>query len=235
MIVARIYKAQSQGDDKVKGTVAIAGYRDSDGEPKSKGWFPANSFNLGFNAKQEENQANGTQARGGGGQAQGSQSRANAGASNATSGQSSTQAKASDKKKDEVFSAISISKEVDGATRYLMVLCMEERKAKKGVDSGIHADIHVLSSVDTQQQRFIYPSLMVHLEGVRVEEWNIESSGDERPSETVQLKYDRAAISYQKTADGRTFEAACESGWDQKENKPWSFKKFSDWTINKTV
>jgi type VI protein secretion system component Hcp len=224
MIVARIYKSSGSPNDKVKGSCTIAGYREEDGDANAKGWFAANSFNFGFDAKQQDSDANGSQPRA-------SQPRANAGAGSG-SGQNSVQPKSSDKQKSEVFSAISISKEVDSATSYLMFLAMEERKSKKGVDSGIHADIHILSSVDVQQQkRFIYPSLMIHLEGVRVEEWNIEGSGDERPSENVQLKYDRAAISYQKTRDGKTFEAANTSGWDQVKNASWSYTKFSTFQV----
>lgn len=119
---------------------------------------------------------------------------------------------------------MSLSKEVDSTTCDLMFLCMEERKSKKGVDSGIRADIHVLASVDVQQQkRFIYPSVMIHLQGVRVEEWSIQGSGDDRPEETVQLKYDKAAICYQRTPDGKTFDAAHERAWDQYNNRSWDY------------
>jgi type VI protein secretion system component Hcp len=219
MIVARIYKSGSSPNDKASGSCNIYGY---DGE--NDGWFPANSFNFGFDAKQQDAEANGSAPR------------TNAGAKTGASGQSTTQPKASDKEKSQVFSAISISKEVDSTTSYLMRLAMEERKSKKGVDSGIKADIHVLSSVDVpNQKRFIYPGLMVHLEGVRVEEWNIESSGDERPSETVQIRYDRAAISYQRTPDGKNFSPTHTSGWDQTKNAPWTYTGFSEYVVTPTL
>lgn len=217
MIVVRIYKANP--NDRATGSIQIYGY-----DGKKDGWFPANNFNFGFNAKQES-EGNGAPPRG---NTSASSSRPTAPAAQG--------APADQKKKEDVFSAISISKEVDSATSYLMRLCMEERKSKKGVDSGILSDIHVLSSVDVpNQKRFIYPGLMVHLEGVRVEEWNIESSGDERPSETVQLRYDRAAMSYQRTTDGKNFSPAYSSGWDQTKNTSWTYEGFKEYIVTPTL
>jgi type VI protein secretion system component Hcp len=208
MIVARIYKSGSSPDDKVTGSCTIVGYRDVD--PNGKGWFAANGFGFSFNA-QEDSEANDSQPR------------ANAGAD-------------TDKDKNKVFSAISISKEVDSTSSYLMRLAMEERKSKKGIDSGIQADLHVLSSVDIpNQKRFIYPGLMIHLEAVRVQDWEIQSSGDERPEETVRIKYDRAAMSYQRTPDGKNFSPSHTSGWDQTGNKIWSYMGFSKWIVTPTL
>jgi type VI protein secretion system component Hcp len=202
MIVARIYKAK--GGDKTAGSCNIEGY------PPDEGWFPANSFNFGFNAKQES-------------EAGGSAPRGNSAPAAKTAPAKGAPAK-TDSEKNKVFSKMSLSKEVDNATCSLMALAMEERKSKKGVDSGIRADVHILSSVAISQKRFIYASLMIHLEGVRVEEWNVESSGDERPTENVQLGYDKAALSYQKTPDGKRVEPLQIKAWDQLANGPWDYQ-----------
>jgi type VI protein secretion system component Hcp len=209
MIVARIYKAK--GGDSTAGSVGIEGY------PIDEGWFPANSFNFGFKGKKEEKTDTGGRGSTGGGQSAGAGATASARVQTSSSSSDSGQDK-------EVFSKMSLSKEVDNATCSLMALAMEERKSKKGVDSGIRADVHVLSSVNIGSKRFIYASLMMHLEGVRVEDWHVDGSGDERPSEGVQLGYDRAAMAYQKTPDGKRIEPLQMKAWDQDKGGPWEYK-----------
>jgi type VI protein secretion system component Hcp len=209
MIVARIYRKDPLTQSVTKGTVDIEGYR-------GDGWFPANSFSFGFQekAKEEAKQPAPTKPTGGGG---------------GTAQTARTQtAGSSEKKKDESFVKMNLSKEVDFATVSLMALHMEERSAKKGVDSGIHADVHVLSSVSIGDKRHIYAGVMVHLEGVRVEQWSIDGSGDERPTESVHLAYDKGAMGYQKTPDGKYIESLEYKGWNQKDNCPWTDYKFDD-------
>jgi hypothetical protein len=211
MIVVRIFKAKP--GDVVVGSVNIGEY------PETEGWFPANSFNFGFKGKKEETTSD-TASKGRTG---GNSGGAGAGASGSASARVQTSQSDASKEK-EVFSKMSLSKEVDLATCGLMALAMEERKSKKGVDSGIKADVHVLSSVNIGSKRFIYASLLMHLEGVRVEDWHIDGSGDERPSEGVQLGYDRAAMAYQKTPDGREVKPLQSKAWDQDKGGPWEYK-----------
>ena len=112
---------------------------------------------------------------------------------------------------------MTLSKEIDATTCYLMWLAMVERKSKKGVHDKSTADIHVLSSVTIDNRRHIYPSLMIHLEGVAVQAWSVSASGDERPSENIGLKYDKAAMNYRATPDGKQFQDHPPGGmsWDQ--------------------
>jgi type VI protein secretion system component Hcp len=214
MIVARIYKAK--GGDSTSGSVQIEGY------PLNEGWFPANSFNFGFKGKKEEQTDNASRGRGAG---------STGGAGATATANARVQSSQSEGGEKEVFSKMSLSKEVDNATCSLMALAMEERKSKKGVDSGIRADVHVLSSVNIGSRRFIYASLMVHLEGVRVEDWHVDGSGDERPTEGVQLGYDRAAMAYQKTPDGKTVEPLQIKAWDQDKGGPWEYKFESKYLV----
>lgn len=199
MIVARVMKSGCI----IKGSCKIAGY---DGE---EGWFPAASFNFDFTGKKE----NGGKKSGGGGVAVPAVSaRATATAAAAAGG-----GPQQPPEKDEAFSAMQLTKELDTATCYLMFLAMDERKNKKGLQEKCTADVHVLSSVQVNQVRHIFTSVMIHLGGVIVEKWAINGSGDEPPSESLTLKYDQAAMQFRKT-DGMVYGPR---HWDQVANGPW--------------
>lgn len=215
MIIARI--CLPGGKRIFHGSVEILGSPSGD-DYRQGGWFPVDSFNFGFNEALKPN-ANDKP----GGSSPAGKSNAGRPGGNLTSGTNSSSG--SGEKND--FTSMELSKEVDRATCHLMVLAMEERSHKQGVaDRGgekkLHADIHVLGSIVFEQsgERNVYPSLMIHLEGVRVKEWNINGSGDDRPKESVKLLYDRAAMYYVWT-DGKEFLHFGPKGWDQSKNGPW--------------
>lgn len=119
-----------------------------------------------------------------------------------------------------------------------MYLAMKERKSKKGTsrdqETKLEADIHIVSSVSLEKQqsdRFTYTSLMIHLEAVNVQSWEIRGSGDSRPTESVKLRYDRAAMIYVGTADGKVFHVDPPKGWDQTANEEfsWNTAKMKDY------
>jgi type VI protein secretion system component Hcp len=214
MIIARI--CLPGGHRLFHGSVEIVGSPAED-DYRQKGWFPVDSFNFGFNAPADESKND--QPKSGTPPAKGTTSQSGGNAPNASKTPSGS---------GKAFSEMQISKEVDRASCDLMVLAMEERSKKKGADRGeaggkeLHADVHVLGSVQFKDGN-IFPSLMIHLECVRVAQWGINGSGDNRPSESITLQYDRAAMHY-TWFDGAAFLHFGPKGWDQKNNKPWEAK-----------
>jgi type VI protein secretion system component Hcp len=214
MIVARFCEGKKS---LAVGSCKIAQY---DGQ--KYGWFPVESFNFGFIEEKEGEEkkpapSNGPPRQGGPAQAGGGQ-RPPGG-----------------KRKDSDFSELSIEKQIDTATCYLMFLAMEERKTKRGIIKSqggkardLSADIHVLASVQvgTSEDRCIYPTIMIHLEAVNILGWEVRGSGDSRPTENVKLRYDRAAMVYCATSDGKTFKSYGPKGWDQTSNEGFDSGKF---------
>jgi type VI protein secretion system component Hcp len=204
MIVARL----KRGGTPITGSSGLAMY------PAKDGWFPIQSFNFGLDAPKTEDSGQ-NNAAGGGATAGATAGRGNTG--RATAGASARGGASGGGKKEGDFTEMSLSKEIDATTCYLMWLAMVERKSKKGVHDKSTADIHVLSSVTIDNRRHIYPSLMIHLEGVAVQAWSVSANGDERPSENIGLKYDKAAMNYRATPDGKQFQDHPPGGmsWDQ--------------------
>jgi type VI protein secretion system component Hcp len=218
MIIARICGPKGQllfhGSVEIEGSPAGDDYRQG-------GWFPVESFNFGFEGAPSDDSKKDGQPTPNTPGARGSTGHAGSNASNRSNAPSQ-----SDKDKGDL-QEISISKEVDRATTDLMVLAMEERSKAKSANraSGgkeLCADIHVLGSVIFKDSvmRNAFASLMIHLECVAVKEWGISGSGDNRPSETVKLKFDKAAMHY-TWYDGSQFLYFGPKGWDQKNHAPW--------------
>jgi hypothetical protein len=221
MIVARIRRNKKWVG---KGSCHISGYNGKD-----TGWFPVESFNFGFTDDKADEEK---QGQGGGQPAKGAPA-----APPAKGGQAGGK-----KKGDNDFAELSIDKQIDTATCQLMQLAMEERKTrrKKGPGAGpgtggggsnapdIEADIHILSTVQLQKdsQRFIYPTVMIHLEAVNILGWNVKASGDGRPSESLKIRYDRAAMIYvameTQAEGGATWQRHGPAGWDQTKNDVFS-------------
>ena len=205
MIVARI--------EKITGSCAIPPHYIA-----TEGWFPVNSFNFGFNSiETPENTPAAPPA--------GASAGASAGRSGASTGAGASAGGATKKKED--FTGMTLTKYIDAATCWLMFTAMQARMSKKG-SNRTKADIHVISSVMIEQKRFIYPSLMIHLENVLVQQWSINGSGDERPEEEITLMYDKAAINYRGTPTGGKFQDFPPGGtsWDQKEQAPFKYDGF---------
>ena len=207
MIVMRI--------DRVLGSCKIHNY-DTEGEG---GWFPLASVNFGFTPKTDTVQSGGsaggnpTGSRGGGNHRGNNADSRNQGGANGGQG--------------DKFTEMSITKAVDVATVPLMQLAMDSRSdsGNKPADSAVTiADIHFIGSVNASQSEDIYTFtfLRIHLDTVRILNWSVNGSGDERPSETVTIGYEKAAMSYQPTPDAKTIQAKGQAGWDQKEHKKWN-------------
>lgn len=188
------------------------------------GWFPVDSVGFGFNGKDESSA--------GGGNGQGAQGN---GAANSTSGRTSTsrsnggaQGGANNQGGggDEEFSQLSISKHVDGATTLLMGFAMEDRTVSKSDEDKMRkVDIHFLDSVMGQlaelEGRFVFPYLMITLDRVLIKGWELSAQGDDRPTESLTLWFDRAAMRYYRTIDGKVWNSVEPKGWDQHANEPW--------------
>lgn len=177
-----------------------------------EGWFPVESFGFGFIEKPKD----GSQA-GAAGSAHGAPGKPSAPAPTA-----SVPGKGG---KPQDFAEVTLEKQVDMVTGSLMALAMQERKSKKGTgqnqEQELHVDVHFVSAVTIEKLeagRFTYTSLMVHLEAVNIQNWQIRGSGDSRPTESVTLRFDRAAMVYVGTGDGKNFQVDTARGWDQTKN-----------------
>jgi hypothetical protein len=218
MLVCRIY--ETDGKRKVHGSCTVKGY-------EAGGWFPINSFGFGFDPDKQRERRNKTDGGKGPGGA-GSGGRQGTPIALAPQQPKGLSAKETDD------SVVSISKPIDTGSCDLMQLAMEDRKKKKGIESKLQADIHLLSFIDIAGRRATFPNLMVHLEAVLVRDWKVEASGDDRPEESLELRYDRAAMKYIATTDGKVFIDCPARGWDQTGDKPftWEDGKWKEFTKN---
>ena len=116
-------------------------------------------------------------------------------------------------------SQLSISKAIDSATCDLMMMAMQARlQSKTKEKKTLAADIHF---VETAQGGRPVAYLRVALANVQIQSWSLSGSNDGRPTEDVTLRFDKAAVQYQATSDGKTFAPAGKKGWDQVNNKAW--------------
>lgn len=182
------------------------------------GWFPIESMNFGFQTV-TESAADGTAA--------GGQTGGTGGAPKAPPPPpKAPPAKGGKGGSGESFTTIQVSKFVDGTTTSLMRFAMQDRKVTKADDSKMRkADFHFLHSVMGKQSesgaRFIFPYMMITLENVLFKGWSVTASGDDRPTESFELWYDKAAMRYYRTKDGLVWTGGDISGWDQSKNEPW--------------
>jgi type VI protein secretion system component Hcp len=176
------------------------------------GWFPIESMNFGVEAKSEAKAATKVPP-------------------NATPGKAPPPPPpppgTKPEKEDHTFSSISVSKFVDMTTTWLMQFAMEDRlKTKDDKDNLRRADFHFLHSVKgidrAGKDRHVFPYLMITLDNVLVTSWNITASGDDRPTESMTIKYDKAAMRYYASADGKVWVGGDCCGWDQDGNGPWT-------------
>jgi hypothetical protein len=218
MLVCRIYESESGSGRKVHGSCNIKGY-------EGGGWFPINSFGFGFEPKEKGRRDRGDGGKGAGGGTPGGRQAPPVALSPQQKGPSD---------KDTEDSVVNITKPIDTGSCDLMQLAMEDRKKKKGIESKLQADIHLLSFIDIAGRRSTFPNLMVHLEAVLVKNWKVNASGDDRPEEDLELRYDRAAMKYVATTDGKVFIDCPARGWDQTGDKPftWVDGKWKEFTQN---
>ena len=57
----------------------------------------------------------------------------------------------------------------------------------------------------------------------RSKDWKFSADGDDRGTETLSFQYDRVAMNYVSTGDGKIFLFGNPRGWDQTEHKPWDW------------
>jgi type VI protein secretion system component Hcp len=119
----------------------------------------------------------------------------------------------------EALSTLSLVKSIDSASCDLMFFSMQDRLKTKSTGDPLTADIHFVEVVGADTKPV--PYLRIRLENVLIKSWGIEADKDDRPTEKVLLKFDRAAMQYHATSDGKTFEPAGKKGWDQVSNQAW--------------
>ncbi len=119
---------------------------------------------------------------------------------------------------------LSIGKTVDAATVYLMHRAMKGRTGS--TDSGFFTvDIHMLQnrydSSKSDGKSAMKPYLKIRIENAMIKQWDIDASGDDRPTESLRIWFSRAAMKYRTSADGKEFVTHGPLGWDEQANKDW--------------
>ena len=117
---------------------------------------------------------------------------------------------------------LSIEKSVDSATVYLMYLAMKGRSG--ATESGFFSvDIHMIqASTDGGP---VTAFLKIRIENAMIKEWNISASEDDRPTESLRIWFNKAAMKYRSSYDGVTFSTHGPLGWDEQGNKDWKPQK----------
>lgn len=116
---------------------------------------------------------------------------------------------------------LSIEKTVDSATVYLMYLAM---KGRSGSDSGFFSvDIHLIqTSTDGGP---VAPYMKIRIENAMIKEWEINGSDDDRPTESIRIWFNKSAMKYRTSQDGKTYSTHGPLGWDEQGNKDWKPQK----------
>lgn len=117
---------------------------------------------------------------------------------------------------------LSLEKSVDSATVYLMYLAMKGRSG--ATESGFFSvDIHLIQSSTDGGPAAAF--LKIRIENAMIKEWDITASGDDRPTESLRIWFNKAAMKYRSSADGKTFSTHGPLGWDEQGNKDWKPQK----------
>lgn len=111
---------------------------------------------------------------------------------------------------------LSISKSVDSATVYLMYSVMKGRK-DSGTNSTCSVDIHLVQT--TEEGEGVKAFLLIRIENAIIKDWGIDGSGDDRPTENLKIWFNKAAMKYLATDDGKIYVTHGPKGWDEQENK----------------
>ena len=120
----------------------------------------------------------------------------------------------SKKKQNEV----SVTKSVDGGSVHLMMQAVYARERNKEEhplrDNEI--EIHFVGSLAGQSSESgVFTFLMLHLEETYITSWQVSGSGDDRPTENFTIGYERMAMAYYGTVDGKVQDQAEINGWQQ--------------------
>ena len=96
----------------------------------------------------------------------------------------------------------------------------DKQRAKEKVAKEL--DIHFVGSLrGADGQRGIFTFLMIHLEDIKIRSWNVSGSGDDRPTESLDIRYEKMAVAYYGTLDGEIQDACEKAGWKQGEMEWW--------------
>lgn len=119
---------------------------------------------------------------------------------------------------------LSIDKSVDSATVYLMQAAMKSR-SDGGKSYLVSIDIHLIQNksydeaIDSKSP--VKPYLKIRIENAIVQSWKISADDDQRPSESISIWFNRAAIKYRASPDGKVYQTFGPLGWDQQKNEEW--------------
>ena len=113
---------------------------------------------------------------------------------------------------------LSISKTIDSATVYLMLSVMKGRK-DSGTNSTCSVDIHLIQNKAMEVGIGMQPFLLIRIENAIIKDWGIDATGDDRPTENLKIWFNKAAMKYRATMDGKTYISHGPHGWDEHENK----------------
>lgn len=117
---------------------------------------------------------------------------------------------------------LTIDKSVDAATVYLMYLAMKGRSGS--TESGFFSvDIHLIQA--STDAGAVSAFLKIRIENAMIKEWDVSASGDDRPTESLRIWFNKAAMKYRTTHDGVTFSTHGPLGWDEQGNKDWKPQK----------
>jgi type VI protein secretion system component Hcp len=180
----------------VKGSCKIQGY-----EREKDAWFPVDSAGFGFQADRSSRKGRKKKRK------------------------SRYEDDLDDDEEEEGpsdFSELSVDKPIDSATCDLMYFAMRDRTKTKVDRQTVNVDIHFVGLAGTAGG--VHAFLRIRLEDAVVSAWSISGSDDNRPTESFSIKFDRCAMQYHATEDGKTFRPAGRRGWDQVENKEWDTK-----------
>jgi hypothetical protein len=133
--------------------------------------------------------------------------------------------------------SVSCSKSVDSATASLMYLSVKDKLQESGKRDGrrqdLAADIHFVEVALKYAQptkgavsgspnvSAVKPYLKIALEQVEIESWSLSGSGDDRPTESFNLKFDSFAIQYSEQLEGNNFRSSYSKGFSQTDRCEW--------------
>lgn len=130
---------------------------------------------------------------------------------------------------DEPDNHVSCGKYVDVATSALMHLSiLDKQKNREDVEDTMAADIHFVEvgggslTGDEQGKASIIPYLKVAMEVVTVESWSLSGSGDDRPTESFTLKFEKIAIQYTAFDEKGNQKPSNARGFDQRDYGHWT-------------
>lgn len=169
MIVARITDQNKNRNAKTTGSSKLKGY---------ESWFPLMSAAFSFTSESWNEES--------------------------LPGIDATKTPSRPKKKERPQNVVQCSKPIDVATSDLMYLSvfdkLKDRQGTSKEPDPLAADIHFLEvaagSLEASKKSGPVPYLKVALEEVTLEGWSLDGSGDERPSESFALKFEKIAIQY---------------------------------------